>query len=423
MKYEEYKLKNGAKLILVPSNETKAVSVMAIFGVGSRYESEKINGASHFIEHLMFKGTEKRPNTLAISKELDSVGAEFNAMTAKDWTAYYIKIDSEKIDLAVDVLSDMLLNSKFDENEINRERGVIVEEINMYEDNPLMYIEDLLEQCIFDGNPLGWQISGPREVIKTVSRQELLDYKNAFYQPNNLVIAVSGKFPDDIKEKIEKAFSFEATSQEPPEFSKFVFDQTEPKLMIKKQATEQVQLAFGFPGFPYGDDRVFALYLLAIILGGNMSSRLFINIRERKGLCYFIRSYINIYKDTGNLIVQAGLDKNRIKEAISLILDELKKIRDGRVTEDELKDAKQFLRGKVILHLEDSSEAAEWFAKQAALTGEILTPEQKFALFDKVTVEDVEKVAKEVLLKRFLNLALIGPFDEGGEDFKKLLEL
>jgi len=422
MKHEIITLPNGSRLILVPNKSTKAASVLAIFGVGSRYETKQINGASHFIEHLFFKGTKKRPTTLDISKELDRVGAEYNAATAKDWTAYYVKIDSEKVDLALDVVSDMLLNSKFDEKEINRERGVIVEEINMYEDNPLMYIEDLLEQSIYKGNTLGWQISGPRDVIKKVSRQDLLDYKNTFYQPKNLVICVAGNYPENIKERVEKYFTMEKTEKEVPKFEKFEFAQTEPRIKIKKQKTEQVQLAFGFPGYNYFDDKVYALYLLAVILGGNMSSHLFINIRERQGLCYFIRSYINIYQDTGNLIIQSGLDINRIEKAIELILQELKKVKEEGVTEAELQEAKDFLKGKIILHLENSSELAEWYAKQSVLTSEVLTPEQKFALFDKVTLEDIKKVANEVFKKEYINLAMIGPLD-GSDKFRKLLEL
>jgi len=422
MQYEIHNLPNGSRLILVPSKGTKAVSVMAIFGVGSRYETKDINGASHFIEHLFFKGTEKRPTTLDISKELDRVGAEFNAGTAKDWTAYYVKADSAHIDIAMDVVSDMLRNSKFDEKEMDRERGVIIEEINMYEDNPMMYIEDLLEQSIYEGNTMGWQISGPREVIRDVSRQQLLDYKNAFYQPKNLVICIAGSVPDDIKEKVEKHFTFKESEAEIPTFDKFEFSQKEPRIKIKKQKTEQVQLAFGFPGYKYSDDRVYALYLLAVILGGNMSSRLFINIRERQGLCYFIRSYINIYQDTGNLVIQSGLDIKRIEQAIQLILEQLQKVKKEGVTETELKEAKEFLKGKIILHLEDSSELAEWYAKQAILTDEVLTPEEKFAKFDEVKVEDIQKVANEVFKKEFINLAMIGPFDNT-DKFKELLDL
>jgi len=424
MKYTLHQLSNGARLILVPSKSTKAVSVLTIFGVGSRYETKKINGASHFIEHLMFKGTEKRPTTLDISKELDQVGAEYNAATSKDWTAYYVKIDAKKTEIALDILSDILLNSKFEKSEIEREKGVIIEEINMYEDNPLMYIENILEESLYEGNSLGWQVSGPREVIKKISRQELLDYKNAFYRPKNMVICVAGNFPENIKEKVENYFTFEKKESEIPRFEKFDFSQTEPRVKIKNQKTEQVQLAFGFPGYSYRDDRTYALYLLAVILGGNMSSRLFINIREREGLCYFIRSYLNIYQDTGNLVVQAGLDYSRLEKAIELILEQLKKIKEQGVSEEELNDAKQFLRGKIILNLENSSELAEWYAKQAVLTDEILNPDEKFEKFDQVTVEDVIKIANESLRKKFINLALIGPFEKEQErKFKDLLEL
>ncbi|MFZ5365169.1 MAG: M16 family metallopeptidase [Patescibacteria group bacterium] len=422
MKKTLHQLPSGAKLILVPNKSTQAVSVMVIFGVGSRHEHKKINGISHFIEHLMFKGTTKRPTTLDISKALDRVGAEFNAGTAKDWTAYYIKVDNQHVELAMDVISDMIMNSKFDQTEIDRERGVIIEEINMYEDNPMMYIEDLLEQVVFDGNTLGWQISGPRSVIRNVSRQDILDYKNLFYQPNNAVICVAGNFPDDILAKVREYFTFPKSTDKIPDFQPFEFNQSEPRLKIKNQKTEQAQLAFGFPGYGYKDNRVHALYLLAVILGGNMSSRLFINIRERQGLCYFIRSYINIYQDTGCLVIQSGLDTKRIEQSIELILEELKKVSEEGVSQTELSEAKDFIKGKVILHLENSSDLAEWYAKQEILTDESLSPEDKFKLFDQVTVEDIQKAAKEIFRTECINLALIGPFD-GGDQFKKLLDL
>lgn len=411
--YKKFTFPSGLRLITAPSKATKAVTVFVIFGVGSRYENEKINGASHFIEHLMFKGTKKRPTTLDISKELDGVGAEFNAGTAKDWTCYYIKINSEKIELAMDVLSDMLYNSKFDNKEINKERGVIIEEINMYHDNPLMYIEDLLEMTMYQKSTLGWEIAGPRSVIEKVSRRQMIDYMKEYYSPNNTVIGLAGNVPAGAKILVEKYFHVAGHKKSEPEsFEKFTFTQNKPQVNLNYKKTEQVQLAIGFPGFSYFDKKVFALSLLTIILGGNMSSRLFISVRERKGLAYFVRCYPSVYQDTGNCIIQAGLDKKRMAEALKVIFNELKKIKKYGVSSQELKKAKDYLRGNLILSLEDSSHLAEFFAKQEILQNKIYTPEEKMKIFDRVTAGDIKKVAKEIFRKELCSLALIGPFND-----------
>jgi len=420
--HQKTTFKNKARLLYIPTPGTEAVTVLFLFAVGSRYETEDINGVSHFIEHLMFKGTKKRPTTLDISKELDGVGAEFNAFTGKDYTGYYIKINYRKVDLAIDILSDMLLNSKFDPKEMKRERGVIIEEINMYHDNPIMYIENVCEDSIYSGSTLGWDIAGPVEVIRKVSRDKLMAYKKKFYQPDNLVIAVAGKVDAKIKKMLENKFAKNFKQNAKPEkFLPFVCDQKKARVKIKYRDTKQVQLGLGFCAYGYEDPRTYAMHLLTIILGGNMSSRLFISVRERRGLAYFVRCYPNFYQDIGNIFIQSGLDVSRLDKAIGVILDELKKIKKG-VTPKELKDAKEFIRGKMVLNLEDSSHVAEYFAKQELLVGETLSPEQKMKRYDAVTANDIADVAKDIFKKERLNLALIGPFKDA-KKFEKLISL
>jgi predicted Zn-dependent peptidase len=418
--FKKIDFKNKAKLLLIPFKDTKAVTVLFMFGVGSRHEAAEINGASHFIEHLMFKGTKKRPTTLDISRALDRVGAEFNAMTSKDYTGYYIKINYENIDLAVDILSDMLLNSKFDAKEINRERGVIIEEINMYHDNPLMLIESLFEEILYEGNTLSWEIAGPEDVIKKITRTQLLNYKTAYYRADNVVIAVAGKIDGKVRQLIAKKFANKLADKKTKikPFYTFVDTQKEPRLKLHFRDTKQVQLAIGFPAFGYEDPRIYALHLLSIILGGNMSSRLFISVRERRGLAYFIRCYPNYYTDTGNIFIQSGLDPSRIDEALAVIFSELKKVKTKGITAKELEDSKEFLRGKMVLSLEDSSTFAEYFAKQLLLTGKVLTPEQKMKKYDEVTIADIKKLAQTIFQKQKLNLAIIGPF----KDEKRFLQ-
>lgn len=420
---------NGLRVVTLPNKATKAATVFVFFGVGSRYETKDINGASHFLEHLFFKGTKKRPTTLDISKELDSVGAEFNAMTSKDWTGYYIKTDSTKIELSMDVLSDMLYNSKFENKEINKERGVIIEEINMYQDNPLMYLEDVLEQVVFKGSTLGWEIAGPRKVIREVSRKKLLDYKETYYVPSNIVIGVAGNVSKTqvallVKKyfKTEKPVGKPGVMPEETRYKPFVSKQHAPQVKVHYKKTEQVQLGLGFPGYGYFDDRSYALYLLAMILGGSMSSRLFISVRERRGLAYSIRSHTSVYQDTGAILFLAGLDKKRVDEAIKVILSELRKVKRSGVTAAELKQAKDHLRGNLVLRLEDSSSLASWYAKQQLLENRMMTPEQKLKKFDAVTVKDIQNVAKEAFQKDLLNLAVIGPY-KNAKHFDSLLSL
>src|SRR3989344_2283855 len=347
--FKKTKLKNGIRLITVPNKSTKAVTILILFPVGSRYETRDIGGISHFIEHMMFKGTEKRPTSLDISKELDSVGAEFNAFTSKDYTGYYIKASADKIELAYDILSDMLFHSKFDQGELDKERGVIVEEINMYEDNPLMYVDSLFEELVFGDHPLGWQIAGKRNIIKTVPRQKLVDYLHHYYQPANMILIAAGNISEPKVKTLTQKYFTNTGDSDFKKFPAFSLPQDSPRVKVSFKETEQVQMCLGYPGLSYFDEDRYSLQLLSIILGGNMSSRLFVNIRERYGLCYFIRASTEHYHDAGTFVVQAGLEKARIMEAIKLIMEELKKAKDNGVTEKELQDAKDFLKGKMAL--------------------------------------------------------------------------
>lgn len=420
--YKKSELANGIKLVLAPLKETKAVTVLVLLPVGSRYESEDVSGVSHFVEHLLFKGTEKRPTSLDITKELDSVGADYNAFTGKDHTGYYIKAAAEEIELAFDILSDMLFHTKFDPAEIEKERGVIIEEINMYDDNPLMSLDILLEETIYGNQSLGWSIAGPKSVIKNVSREKILAYKEKFYHPNNMVLGVSGSFDEArVAELVDKYFNPHQRSANPPTYPAVISDQTAPRAAVKFKDTEQVQLGLAFPAYALGDPKIYPLYLLSVIMGGNMSSRLFLSVREQNSLAYYVKSDTNAYQDVGYFAVNAGLDKSRIHGAIELILAELKKVRDEGITEQELKSAKEFLKGRFVLQLEDSESVVDWYTKQELLLGRIKTPEERIEEIFDVTIEQVSAVAKEILDDQKISLALIGPFKDA-EEFKKLLK-
>ena len=410
--FKKHKLNNGLRVILAPMQDTKAITVLVLFRVGSRYETANINGASHFVEHLMFKGTKKRPTAMKISQELDSVGAEYNAFTSKDYTGYYVETDSEHTDLALDVLSDIVNNSIFSPKEIERERGVIIEEINMYEDNPMMYIEDLFEQTMYGDHPLGWNIAGPREVIRRVTRKQLFDYYRTYYQPANSLVVAAGRLGENFLEKVKSSFGAGQKFKHRPSYRPYRAKQASPHQNIKNKETEQVQLALGFPAYSYFQEKIYPLYLLSVILGGNMSSRLFMSVREKMGLCYFIRASVGVYEDAGNFVIQAGLDKKRLEQAIIAISLELAKVKKDGITAPELYKAKEFLKGKLILQLESSDAVASWLGKQELLRRQILTPAEQIKRLEKVSREQVNRVAAEVINQRQVNLALIGPVKE-----------
>ncbi len=422
MKYNKTVNANGLRVITVPRSDSKAVTIMVVVKVGSRHETAKINGISHFVEHMMFKGTAKRPTTLEISKALDSVGAEYNAFTAKDHTGYYIKVDRRHINLALDIISDMLINSKFDSVELEREKGVIVEEINMYEDNPLMYVEELLEQLVYGKNDkLGRLISGSRQTVRGLTRADLVDYVDKYYSSDRTVVVAAGAVDDKVQAKISKLFSNYHRSSQPEKFSRRKITQTKPRVSILKKKTEQIQLGLGFPGVAYNDSRRYAVALLRIIMGGNMSSRLFISIRERQGLAYYIKADHGFFEDTGLFYVQAGLDKSRLELAIAAILKEINEVKKKGVNLAEVKKAKDFLQGKIVLDLDDSSNIASWFARQEAVEGKSLSPEEHFAFINKVKPKDIQKAAQQLFIKNKLNLALIGPVSST-QSIKKVIQ-
>jgi len=412
--HKKQTLKNGTRVHMVPVDGTDTATVLVLVKVGSRYEEPELGGASHFIEHLLFKGTKKRPSTMDISRALDSIGAEFNAFTGKDRTGYYIKAASEHLPLAIDMLYDMLFGSKFAPAEVKRERGVIIEEINMYHDNPLMYAEDLLEQTMFEGSSLGAEIAGTHQTMTEMPRSGVLAYHKEHYVPENIVIAVAGKISEVKTMKLlRETFGKVADGNKQPSiFAPFgeTLKKNKPRVKIQYKDTKQTQVALGFPSYGKNDKRVPAAKLLGSILGGTMSSRLFLSVRERKGLAYFIRASQSEYEDVGMFVIQSGLDLSRLDLASQIIFRELRSIKKNGVTAEELKRAKDNLHGRVTLALEDSMHQAEFYAEQDMFLDEIKTPKQRLTEFDKVTRKEVQKVADEIIDFKRLSIAGIGPY-------------
>jgi predicted Zn-dependent peptidase len=405
-------LKNGLRVFCVPLKSAESITIMVMVRVGSRYETKDINGVSHFIEHMMFKGTKRRPSSQRISQELDRYGADYNAYTSKDMTAYYIKIDASRTALAVDVLYDILFHSKYDPKEIDRERNVIVDEINMYEDNPRMHIEDLLEESLFPGSTLGWNIAGPPSVIRAVTPKQLTDYRDAYYIPSRMTIAVAGKVPANIWSLLEKTFGKVRQPAKPSDrpFEAFVPTPVRKPISYQEKQTEQVQLSIAFHGLALEDDRLPAANLLANILGGTMSSRLFTELRGRRGLCYAIAASHQAMEDTGIFSVTSGLDKTRCREAVEAIWKELDTMAKTPVGADELRRAKDYVRGKLTLAFEDSSTYADWYGRQWLFQKKMETPEQRLKRLEAVTAKDIKTLAATLFKKEHMAAAVIGPF-------------
>ncbi|MFH1412646.1 MAG: pitrilysin family protein [bacterium] len=424
--YKKTKLSNGLNLITAPIIGAKTTTVLVIFATGSKHETKANNGISHFLEHMFFKGTTKRPTTMDISGDLDKVGAEFNAFTSKEYTGYWVKSASKQLPLALDVVSDMLLNSKFDIEEINREKGVITEEINMYLDNPRAYIEELFENCLYGNQPAGWQVLGPKENIKKFNRKDFLDYFKSQYGSNSVYVVIAGKVPNNIKALINKYFK----KLKPNKYQKKIITkekQTKPRINLHYKKTDQAHLFLGVRAFPYRHKNEQITKALAVILGGSMSSRLFTQLRERSGLCYYVHTGYERFTDTGYLATQAGVPVNKLDLAIKIIMAEYEKIKKQGVGEEELNKIKQLIEGRTALQLEASDSMAQWYALQAAVLHQqknpkkIIAPYQMVEQIKKITPGQIQKIAKTIFTNSKLNLAIIGPYKDASK-FKKILK-
>lgn len=424
MQFQKKVLPNGLRVITVPMPSLESATVLVMVGAGSRYETKNINGISHFLEHMAFKGTERHPSALEISSIIDGMGGEFNAFTSKEATGYYIKSEKSRISTSLDILSDMLMHSKFDVTEIDKERGVIIEEINMYEDTPMRKIGDIYEQLLYGDTPMGWDIAGEKDVINSINREDFLSYMGSFYSAHNLTVVVAGGVDHSTSsELVEKYFGqmkrFDIKSPEP-----FTGNQSEPQVLVKKKQTEQIHIALGVRTVDVDSDKKYPLGVLAAILGGGMSSRLFHEVRERRGLGYYVRTHQDEYKDSGSLVTTAGIDPKRVMDAIQVMVDEYARIGAGdmKLTPEELTKAKEYLKGHLVLELEDSRSVGGFYAHQELLEKEVENPDALLAKIDSITKEDIENVGKEFFVEKGLNLALIGDFEDR-QKLESLLKL
>ncbi len=422
MKYTKTVLPNGLTILEVPSHDAESVVVDFFVKTGSRSETKKENGISHFLEHFLFKGTKKYPTTLAITELIDSIGGEMNANTGKEHTQYYIKAKSSYLPLIFEVLTDMLQNPLLDAVELEREKGVIVEEINMYKDMPMAEIDNVLEGAMWPKDDLGRDTVGSKQTVTKFTRDMFADYLNRHYQMSNMIIGVSGKYNAKQLKSLVKDYWAKQPKKRFHAHNKVTDKQSRSRVAIQYKDTEQAHLVLGFKGLDYEDKRNNAATMMATILGNGMSSRLFTEVRERRGLAYYVRASSGNYQGTGVFAVSSGVQVSKIEEAITVIINELCKIREFPVDPKELHKAKEYIKGKSTLALEDNQARLDWFLEQTAFHKKIETPQEFFDAIDKITAKDIQKVAKDILQEKNVTLAIIGPY-KSDKQFKKLLKI
>ncbi|MEX1027892.1 MAG: pitrilysin family protein [Candidatus Paceibacterota bacterium] len=416
MKANKKILTNGVRLITVPMKDNPAVTVMVMTEAGSKYETDANNGIAHFLEHMCFKGGKTYATPRAVSTALDRLGAESNAMTGHEYTGYYAKAHPKHFKKIVDVIADVFVHARLDETELNRERGVILEEINMYEDFPPRHVADLLYRLVYSGQPAGQPILGSRENIKQMTREQFLEFHHTHYVADATVVFVAGAFDTkEVTREVERAFA-ELPASKAVKMPKTVESQKKPQLLIEQKKTDQTHVALGIRAYKASDKRAPALNVLKTVLGGGMSSRLFLKLREEMGVCYYVKSSLDLHRDHGLLGVSAGVDTNRLEEVVGEITREFARLKREPVDEKELKKAKDYLIGSLALSLETSDSVNDFFAEQELLErGELKTPNRVIKEIRAVSAADIQTVARDIFTNERLNMAVVGKVrDEAG---------
>jgi predicted Zn-dependent peptidase len=410
--FDKTTLANGTRVVTSRMDHVHSASIIFNYSVGSRFEADEQAGISHVLEHMLFKGTEKRPDPAQISSEIEGVGGILNAATGRESTNYWAKIPSTHLELAFDVLSDILRHSTFPDDELEKERYVIFEEIRGINDTPDDLVHDVIDEVIWDNQPVGRSIIGTEETVGGISANDLRTFLDRHYRPERLVIAVAGKVDhDEVVELAERYFGDMPTG-EGEQFTPAEHHQTAPKVRLVTRPTEQAHLCIGHPAIPYTDERRYSQGMLDAILSSGMSSRLFQEIREKRGLVYSVYGYFRQYADAGQGVVYAGTDLQRVDETIEAILVELEKLRREEVPADELQRTKELRKGRILMGMEDSRSVAGWIGSQELTFGEILTPEEVMDKIDAVRADEMLELARELIREDQLSLALVGPYED-----------
>lgn len=420
MKYHKRVLKNGLTILEVPSNDAESVVVDFFVRTGSRNETKKENGISHFLEHFLFKGTKKFPTAMAITELIDGIGGEMNANTGKEHTQFYIKSHHSHLPLIFEVLTDMVQNPLMDKVELEKEKGVIVEEIKMYRDMPRAMVGTLLEQIMWVGDPLGRDTAGIPDIVNKFNRDMFKSYMERHYQPGNMLMGISGKYDRAVLNKLISKYWSKIPAKRYQKWVKAKDNQDAPRICLEYKDTQQAVFSFGFKGYKNTDNKNAAAAVLSAVLGGGMSSRLFSEIRERRGLAYYVRAGNSSYQDTGVFEVNAGVRTTSIEEALQVTLDVLREIMNSPVPEREMVKAKEFLKGHTTLYLEDNQARLDWYLEQAAFKKDMKTPAEILNKVSAVTAKQVQAVAKELFQARKMSLAIIGPYKTDAK-FKKII--
>lgn len=415
MTFKKTVLENGLRIITSPHLDNPAVTILVLVEAGSEYETKEINGLSHFLEHLCFKGTKKRPKAIDIAGELDGIGALYNAFTGQEFTGYFAKAQARHFDKILDVVSDIYLNSVFNSAEIDKEKGVIIEEINMYEDLPMARVYYLFQELLYGDQPAGWNIIGQKEIIRTLTRKDFINYRKKHYLAGNTIVVVAGAINE--KEAIAKigdifagvSFGGKVKKIKPEE------RQEKPELLVKYKESDQTHLILGVRGYGIFDKRRFVVDVIGDILGGGMSSRLFQKIREEMGAAYYVNAGAEFFSDHGYFRASAGVDRQRLSEVIKAITAEFKRLIGEPVSLAELQRVKDHLIGGLMLGLETSDDLARFYGGQEIVERKIMSPQEITKRIQAVTAEEIRGVAEDLFRNECLNLAVIGPIKEEGE--------
>jgi len=424
--YNKSVLDNGLRVITSTMSHSRSVSVAVLVGTGSCYETKEQAGISHFAEHLFFKGTQRRPTSREITQDIEGVGGIINGGTDKEITIYWCKVASPHFPIALDVLSDLLLNSRFDSKDIDKERQVIMEEIKMNLDTPQQRVNVLIDELLWPDQPLGREVIGYKETVSSLTREQLLDYLARRYLANNVVLSVAGNIRhEEAMAQIEPLFGELAAGKLVDGYAAGD-DQTQARLRIEPKEIEQAHICLAVHGFSRLHPQRFAVDLLNTVMGGGMSSRLFLEIRERRGLAYDIHSYTEHFLNSGSFGIYAGVDPNKAQTAVVAILEELAKIRQG-IAPTELTRAKELSKGRLYLRFEDTQSVALWYGSQEILLQQILDIDDVVSIVDAINADQLQEVAQEILTDGGLNLAITGPVKEDGvikeNTFRQLLKL
>jgi predicted Zn-dependent peptidase len=415
------KLANGLTVVFLKEETQRTATALVLVTTGSKYEQKEENGIAHFLEHMCFKGTERRPNAMMISSELDGLGAEYNAFTGHEYTGYYAKVASAHLPRALDIIGDIYCNPLLTDEDIEREKGVISDEINMYEDVPMRKIGDIFMKTLYGDQPAGWSIAGTKEQIAKYTRKDILKFRKKHYVPTATTVIVSGNFDDALVFKQIKALFGNLTEGKKVGKKKVNDKQTAPALSVFYKESDQTHIVLGVRSYPLTHPSFYALTVLSAVLGGGMSSRLFHKVRIELGLGYYVRASNDAFTDHGVLAASVGVDNMRAPEVVPAILEEFEKLAVEPISKEEMQKAKDMLAGRMLLGLESSDELAEYYGFQWVLRNEFVAPEEAIRRINKVTAEEVQELAKKIFLENRLNMAVIGPWKDD-KDFRSLLK-